>query len=104
MRLLKLLFLIIISAAFAAFAVSNRHDAAVNLFPFPYSLDMPIFLLALLCVAAGAAVAWLVMLASYVQRSRELRAARQRIMALENEIGGMKTERQSIVPASHDRR
>lgn len=90
---------------FAAFAVTNRQDIAVNLFPLPYSLDMPLFLLALLCMALGAAAGGLAMLYSALHHKRQLKDARQRIMALENEIGGMKAERQSIIPAaSHDRR
>lgn len=102
MRFVKILFLIIVSAAFAAFAVANRHEVSLSLFPLPYSLDLPMFLLALSCIALGAAIAGLYMLASYIHRSRELHAARRRIMALENEIGGMKAE-QHVAPAQEIR-
>ncbi len=99
MRFIKLLLLIFISAAFAAFAIVNRETVLISAFPLPYDIEVPKFLLALVCTTLGAAVAGLVMLASYLHHARELRAAKRRIMALENEIGGMKAEQRTSLPA-----
>lgn len=104
MRFIKFLFFITLSAAFAAFAVINRESVALDLFPLPYSLDMPLFLLALICVGFGALAAGVATFYSMLHYKRELRGARRRIMALENEIGGMQAEKSITQVASHARR
>lgn len=93
MRFIKTLFLLLIVAVFAGFAVVNREAVTLRLFPLPYALDAPLFLVALACFALGALTATILLLTGSLKRHRQLQSARQLIMALENEIGGLKAEK-----------
>lgn len=92
-RAVGFLLLVAVSAVFIIFAVTNRDYVELNLSPLSYSAEMPKFLWVLACIALGAGIAVLFMMFSFIRCRHELRQARRRIMALENEIGGLKSER-----------
>lgn len=100
-RLFKFLLVAAITLIFMAFAVANRETAHLSLFPLPYTVDMPLFLLAVACLTLGVCLATLVMLADTLRHRREAFRLRRRVMALENEIAGMKMEQGgSTLPAA----
>jgi putative membrane protein len=74
------------------FAVSNREPVSLGLWPLPFLVDLPLYLLVLslllLGFVIGAAAAWL---AGYSKR-RELRRRRRRVEALERELAAVRLQ------------
>lgn len=101
-RFIKLFFLILVTLAFAAFAVANHGDISLDFSPLPYTAELPTFLLILLCIMLGAATAGLFTMGGQFRTWNDLRQAKKRIAALENELGGLKAERQSPLSIIHD--
>jgi lipopolysaccharide assembly protein A len=68
------------------FAVANRTTVSLGLWPLPFLVDLPLYLLALLLLLAGflvgAAAAWI----GGRRARRELRHRRRRIAVLEREL------------------
>ena len=90
---LRFLLFLIVAVAFSAFAVVNRSAVEVSLFPLPYSLEMPVFLLTIFSFALGVVIAG-VLLGARAARSRRLyHGERKRVMALQNELEGVKAEK-----------
>jgi uncharacterized integral membrane protein len=77
---------LLIAVVLILFAVSNRELVSVGLWPLPFLVEVPLYLLCFLSLAIGAligvAIAWM---AGHRTR-RELRARRRRIDALEREL------------------
>lgn len=94
---IKLLFITAFTFAFVMFAVANRGIVAISLFPLPYDAEMPVFLLAVLCVALGAVIGGLVMSCHLSKRYLQLRREHKRAEALENELAAMRAE-SSLLP------
>ena len=86
MRFLFWLLALPLLAAIAAFAVTNRVPVALELWPLPFVVTVPAFLVILVALALGmgigAAAAWL----SAGMRRREMRRRGRRIDALETEV------------------
>jgi lipopolysaccharide assembly protein A len=77
---------LVIAIFLTLFAVSNRETVSVGLWPLPFLVDVPLYLVCFLSLLTGAligvATAWM---AGHGRR-RELRARRRRIEALEREL------------------
>jgi lipopolysaccharide assembly protein A len=77
---------LVIAIFLILFAVSNREAVSVGLWPLPFLVDVPLYLLCFLSLALGAligvAAAWL---GGHGKR-RELSARRRRVEALEREL------------------
>lgn len=77
---------IAIAAVAVVFAVSNRHAMRLELWPLPFSLDLPVYLGVLgamgLGVVLGALLAWL----AQARWRRAARVNRRRAEALEREL------------------
>lgn len=62
MRLLTWIIMVPVALAVISFAVNNREAVAVDLWPAPYALDVPVFAIVLVSVVfgmlIGAIVAW----------------------------------------------
>ena len=86
MRILYRAAFLVIAIFLMLFAVSNRETVSVGLWPLPFLVDVPLYLLCFLSLVIGAlmglATAWT---AGHGKR-RELRARRRRIEALEREL------------------
>ena len=86
MRILYRAGFLVIAIVLILFAVSNREAVSVGLWPLPFLVDVPLYLLCFLSLVIGAligvAIAWM---AGHGKR-RELRARRRRIEALEREL------------------
>jgi len=74
------------------FAITNRAPASLGLWPFPFVLDTPVYLLVLLTLLAGCIIggagAWL---AGHRVR-RDLRRQRRRVTALERELAATQAQ------------
>jgi putative membrane protein len=98
LRFLKLFPLLLLAAVFAAFAIENRTAVSLSLFPLPYNVDMPVFLLAMLCFMFGAFLAGLVATMKFYRSKMQFLAMKRKVDALENEVGGLRAER-NVIPA-----
>jgi len=84
------------------FAVSNRARVDLTFFPLPYTLSMPVFLLAILLFAAGAFTGWFLAHLGVSKERRQSRQTAKRATALENEIAALRSEKlakQQLPPA-----
>jgi lipopolysaccharide assembly protein A len=77
---------LIVAILVILFAVSNRETASIGLWPLPFLVELPLYLLFFLSLLIGAAIgasaAWI----AGRRDSRELRRRRRRIEALEREL------------------
>jgi uncharacterized integral membrane protein len=68
------------------FAVMNRQDAALNLWPLPWDVQVPLFLLTLGAVLFGFLFGVLVMWVSGARQRRRLRDAKRHLDAAHSEL------------------
>jgi uncharacterized integral membrane protein len=68
-----------IIAVVTVFAVMNRQDVALNLWPLPWEFAMPVFLLTLLLILFGFCFGVLVMWFSGAKQRRQLRRTRREL-------------------------
>ncbi len=99
MRILFWIFVLLVAAALALFAVSNRTGVVLSLWPLPFLVEAPLYLIALggalLGFLAGELAAWI----AASRRRRELRRQRRQIAALEAELRA--TQAQLAGPAEN---
>ncbi|NBX03465.1 MAG: DUF1049 domain-containing protein [Alphaproteobacteria bacterium] len=91
-RFFGFLFLLFLAASFVVFAVSNRDFVGLNFFPLPYVVEIPKFLLALLCFAVGLLIGALAISFRLARTRRLLRAECRRADALLNENKALRME------------
>ena len=96
---IKALFLFLIALFFIVFAVANRQLVTLSFFPLPYAVEMPIFLFSMVCFTLGIMMAGLLFSARSIKSRRLYRSEHKRVMALENELAGVKAENESLPPA-----
>ena len=77
---------LIAAALLIPFALSNREPVSLGLWPLPFFVDLPLYLLVLSLLLAGfvigAAATWI----GGRRKRRELRRGRRRVEALEREL------------------
>ena len=77
---------LIAAALLIPFALSNREPVSLGLWPLPFFVDLPLYLLVLLLLLAGfvigASTTWI----GGRRKRRELRRGRRRVEALEREL------------------
>jgi lipopolysaccharide assembly protein A len=87
--------IIVAAALLIPFAVSNRATVSLGLWPLPFLIDLPLYLLVLLLLlagfVAGATTAWM----AGRRARRELRRRRRRSEALEGELKATRSELES---------
>ncbi len=90
---------VVVAVALACFAVSNRQAATLTLWPLPYLIELPLYLLAfailLVGFAAGAGAAW----CGGRRRRREMRRRGRRIEALERELAATQSRLEAAAAA-----
>lgn len=74
------------------FAVSNRARVDLTFYPLPYSLSVPLFLVAIILFSGGALTAWLIIRIGMVKERLHHRKTVKRMQALENEIALLRSE------------
>jgi uncharacterized integral membrane protein len=92
MRIVYWVGFLLAAAICGAFATSNRPDVSLALWPLPFAIVLPLYLLVFAALAfgfaAGAIAAWV----GGRQRRRKLRQCRRRIAALETELAATRSE------------
>ena len=87
--------IVIVAALLIPFAVSNRATVSLGLWPLPFLIDLPLYVLVLLLLLAGfvggAATAWM----AGRRARRELRRWRRRAKALEGELKAERSDLES---------
>ncbi|MBI5163625.1 MAG: DUF1049 domain-containing protein [Magnetospirillum sp.] len=86
MRRLRSLATLLIAVAAVIFAVANRHEVRLELWPLPWSVDLPLYLLVLVPLALGLAVGMAVGGIGRRAARRHARAERLRADALARQI------------------
>ena len=77
MRILNTIFAILVAVLVVLFAVSNRAPVVVEIWPFPYQLELGLYALILLAVFIGFLVGLITSWLAAGKRRRELRALRK---------------------------
>ena len=92
MRILFWILVLFIGIVLAVFAVANRGTLALELWPLPWLLELPVYLAILgallLGILIGAFMVWI----GGQRRRRELRRQRRRITALEHELAATQAQ------------
>lgn len=99
MRIIKFLECAIITVFLVVFCAVNRSPVSLNLFPFPYILELPLFVFALFCVSIGVVFGGFSVACKLRKTRRKLRNSLSRIEALENEIKSLRVEHENKLPA-----
>jgi uncharacterized integral membrane protein len=99
-KLIKLIFVAIVSVIFIVFCVFNREIITVSLFPFSYSVNIPIFLLVLLSMAVGVVIASFILNIKLFRMKHLVKNTKQRMQAVENENKSFRSEREFSLPTN----
>ena len=86
MKLISRLMFIPVAAAFVIFAVANRHQVTLELWPLPLELDLPVYIAVLGALAAGMAIGGSAQWLSDGKWRRRARAGRRKASALERQL------------------
>jgi len=79
-----------LTVAVVVFALANRGDVTINLWPLPWTVDLPVFLVVLGCLLAGFLAGGAVMWLSAGPRRREGRRAAHEAGRLSRELEDVK--------------
>lgn len=86
MRIVYRAVFLIVAIFLILFAVSNRESVSVGLWPLPFLVDVPLYLVCFLSLVIGALIGSGATWIARAGNRRELRARRRRIEALEREL------------------
>ncbi len=103
MRFIKLFFVTVISAIFIILCVANREIVPLSLFPFPYDVKLPVFLLALMSMAAGVIATSIMFNLKFIKMNSMLKKSQKRLEAVENENKALRSEQEYMRPAITNR-
>lgn len=104
MRIVSRAIFLIAAAILVLFSVSNRESVSVALWPLPFLVDLPLYLLCFLCLMIGGMIGGGITWATGHRHRRELRSLRRRIGALERELTATQSrleDRAGDRPADH---
>ena len=90
----------LISACILTFAANNVEAVTLSLFPLPYEVEVPVFLLALICFACGVIIGGMLLSVQAWKWRNQARRVRKRVEALENEIAGIQLEPRKNLPVA----
>jgi uncharacterized integral membrane protein len=85
-RLIYWAVILIVMVALILFAVSNRESVSLALWPLPFLVDLPLYLLCFASVVAGGLIGLFAAWVAGRRGRRELRLRRRRIESLEREL------------------
>jgi uncharacterized integral membrane protein len=80
--------------AFIAFAVDNREAVEVSFFPFPYHIELPLFIITLFFFFFGSILGYMVSVISKYHLKHRLKKAEDKNAALENQLASVRAESQ----------
>lgn len=80
----------------AVFAVANRHDVRLELWPFPWSLDLPVYLAVLAPLVVGLVVGALLVGLSGLKTRHRASAERRRAESLQRQLDAARKEAETL--------
>lgn len=90
MKALKAIIIAIVGITLIAFALSNRTQITLSLFPLPFEIDISVFLLIFLVLIIGVLMGGSVILSYAFSCRRKVREETMRAIALEQEVRSLK--------------
>jgi putative membrane protein len=100
MRAAFWLFVLVVAAALALFAASNRESVTLGLWPLPFLIELPLYLLVLTALVLGFIFGQFTAWVAAGRWRREVRRRGRYIAALERELNA--TQARLAPPASAD--
>lgn len=85
-----------IAVLFVAFAAGNHDTVSIGLFPLPYTIELPKFLMAIVCFGMGAFIGCIAMSLRFSSARRQFSAEHKRVAALENELKSARAHAQNL--------
>ena len=85
------------------FALANRHEVTLSFWPFPWSTDLPVFVIVLCCLLVGFLLGAMLLWLSGGPRRRRARQTAERARALAEQLAELKRRQAAAerrVPAS----
>lgn len=98
MKILKWIIVVMCSAVLITFALVNRQWVTLHLFPLPFEMDIPVFLLVFLLLMIGALMGGVSGLYYTLSCYKKLKALALRNTGLEQEIAGLKATVRTAEP------
>jgi putative membrane protein len=98
MRLVTWTVGLIVAVAAILFAVSNRAPVSVTVWPFPFAVDVGLYIIVLASVFAGFLVGALVTWVAQGKHRRKVRRQRAEIRSLEGELADARAEKADPQP------
>lgn len=75
------------------FSVSNRAVVKVTLFPLPFEISLPLFLLTIAAIAAGMFIGWTIARIRMFKVVKAAKHAGERAIALQHEVEALRHEK-----------
>ncbi len=99
-KFVRILFYSLLVLIGVTFCVSNRAHVDLTFYPFPYSISLPMYIVAIVLFVSGALAAWtIIRFATFRERMQHKRTTK-RMQALENEISALRSEQLMRQPAA----
>ncbi len=92
-KIIKVFLYSVLIMAGITFSVSNRTKIELTLFPLPYAISVPIFLFGITIFLCGLLLGWTILKFKMVRAVRHDKASVARVVALENELSALRSER-----------
>ncbi len=102
MRLLAWLTGVPLAVVLAVFAVANRQEMRIDLWPLPWAVDVAVYLAVLLPLVAGAVIGGLAVWAAGHGARRAARTERKRAQSLDRQLAALQArqdEQHTALPA-----
>lgn len=92
----KFWFAMLLTTLLVLFSIVNREFIDISLFPLPYEISLPKFLIAIFCFGSGLLVGGIVMSAKLGKAMHIYRKEHRRNAALENEVKSIHNEQHAL--------
>ena len=90
------MFVAAIALFFIIFSASNHQAAAISLFPLPYAVDIPVFLLVMLSILLGVIISMLAMVGKLSKLRHLYVSEKKRAVTFETELKSIRAKNTSI--------
>lgn len=101
-RILFWLLAVPVALLVVVFAVANRHDVRLELWPFPWVLDLPVYLAVLGALLKGMVLGAVIAWAAGHRARRRAREQARRAESLERQLAAEKARSTALLPAAPD--
>lgn len=90
------MFVTLFALAFIVFAASNHTLVTISLFPLSYAIDLPLFLLVMLCIIVGVLISIVVISGRFTRLRHQYVSEKKRALTFETELKALKVKNTSI--------